>query len=68
MEVTLTSEEKELLIEILQERRDTFLREISRASNHEFRDLLRQKEQRVETVLTKLRASARFPAEIRDVA
>ncbi len=29
MEITITTEEKELLLEILQERRDTFLREIS---------------------------------------
>lgn len=68
MEVTLTTDEKELLIEILQERRDTFLREISRADSHEFKSLLRKKEQLVEALLAKARANARFPAEIRDVA
>jgi stage III sporulation protein SpoIIIAA len=68
MEVTLSNEEKELLIEILQERRDTFLREISRADSHDFKDLLRKKELLVEALLEKARADTRFPTQIRDVA
>ncbi|HVP44696.1 MAG TPA: hypothetical protein VMS96_14800 [Terriglobales bacterium] len=68
MEVTLTNEERELLIEILQERRDTFLREISRSTSHDFKDLLRKKERLVEAMLEKARAGTRFPAEIQDVA
>ncbi len=59
MEVTLTNEEKELLIEILQERRDTFLREISRSASHDFKDLLRKKERLLEAILEKARAEIR---------
>ncbi len=68
MEVTLTNEEKQLLLEILQERRDTFLREISRADNRDFRDLLRRKERLLEGLLSRVRADMKFPAEIRSVA
>ncbi len=68
MEVTLTNEEKELLVEILQERRDTFLREISRADNRDFKDLLRRKERLLEGLLSRVRADMKFPAEVRHVA
>ena len=60
MEIATTTEEKELLIEILQERRDTFLREISRADNRHSKDLLRRKEQLVEALLNRVRAETRF--------
>lgn len=68
MEVTLTNEEKQLLLEILQERRDTFLREISRADNRDFKELLRRKECLLEGLLNRIRADIRFPAEVRNVA
>ncbi len=68
MEVTLTNEEKQLLLEILQERRDTFLREISRADNREFKELLRRKERLLEGLLSRVRADVKFPAEVRNVA
>ncbi len=68
MEIAITTEEKELLIEILQERRDTFLREISRADNRDFKELLRRKEQLVESLLDRVRADIRFPNEVRHVA
>ncbi len=68
MEITLTNEEKEFLVEILQERRDTFLREISRADSRDFKDLLRRKERLLEGLLGRLRADTRFPAEVRHVA
>ncbi len=68
MEVTLTTEEKQLLLEILQERRDTFLREISRTDSREFKDLLRRKERLLEGLLSRVRADVRFPAEVQNVA
>jgi len=68
MEIAITTEEKELLIEILQERRDLFLREISRADNRDFKNLLRRKEQLVEALLNRVRVDIRFPNEVRDVA
>lgn len=68
MEIAITTEEKELLIEILQERRDAFLREISRADNRSFKRLLRRKEQLLESLLSRVRADIRFPNEVRYVA
>ncbi len=68
MEVTLTNEEKDLLVEILQERRDTFLREISRATNRDFKNLLRRKEHLLEALLSRVRADMKFPAEVQHVA
>ncbi len=68
MELTLTNEEKELLVEILQERRDTFLREISRADNRDFKDVLRRKERLLEGLLSRVRADLKFPAEVQHVA
>ncbi len=68
MEITITTEEKELLVEILQERRNTFLREISHADNRDFKRLLRRKEQLLESLLNRVRADVRFPSEVRDVA
>ena len=55
MELTLNTEEQELLAEILQERRDTFLREISRADSHEFKKILRRREQLLEALLERMR-------------
>ena len=68
MELTLTNEEKELLLEILQESRDTFLREISRAARRDYRDLLRRKERLLEALLSRVRAEMKFPTEIKEVA
>ncbi len=68
MEITITMEEKELLLEILQERRDSFLREISRADNRDFKRLLRRKEQLLESLLSRVRIDVRFPSEVRHVA
>ena len=57
MEVTITPEEMELLIEILEERHRDLLREISRTSHHEFKLVLRKKEKLLELVLLRLRAA-----------
>ena len=54
MELTLNMEEQELLAEILQERRDTFLREISRAESNEFKKILRRREQLLEGMLERM--------------
>ncbi len=68
MEITITTEEKELLLEILRERRDAFLREISHADNRDFKCLLRRKEQLLESLLNRVRVDVRFPSEVRHVA
>lgn len=57
MEVTITPEEMELLIEILEERHRDLLREISRTNHHEFKLVLRKKEKLLESVLLRLRAA-----------
>ncbi|HEV2117062.1 MAG TPA: hypothetical protein VGR48_13605 [Terriglobales bacterium] len=54
MEVTLTSEEHELLAEILEEHHRELLREISRTEHREFKDALRRREEMVQGVLNKL--------------
>ncbi len=58
MEITLSNEEKEFLIELLQERRDRFVHEISRTGSHDFKDLLRRKENVLEALLEKVRGIA----------
>ncbi len=55
-------------METLQERLDTFLREISRADNRDFKDLLRRKERLLEGLLGRVRADMKFLAEVRHVA
>ncbi|HVO79902.1 MAG TPA: hypothetical protein VMT28_04180 [Terriglobales bacterium] len=57
MEVTITPEEMELLIEVLEEHHRELLREISRASHHDFKLVLRKKEKLLESVLVRLRAA-----------
>lgn len=58
MELVLSSEEKKLMIDILEERHREFLREISRPHHHhEFKAGVRSNEKLLESVLNKLRAS-----------
>jgi hypothetical protein len=57
MEVTITPEEGELLIELLEQRQRELLREISRTSHHEFKLVLRKNEKLLEAVLLRLRAA-----------
>ncbi len=54
MELTLTSEERDLLVSILVERQRELLREIARAEHHQFRAGLRNSEQLLETMIGKL--------------
>ncbi len=68
MQITLTNEEVELLVEVLGERRDSFLREISRAGSRDFKTLLRSKEELLENLLQKLRSDTTYPKPIRRAA
>jgi hypothetical protein len=62
MELALTSDERELLMEILEEHHREFLREIARSKHHEFKLALKSKEKLLVSVIEKLRASR--PAEM----
>jgi len=55
MELTLTVEEKELVLEILGQSHRELLREISHTDHHEFKLALRKKEELLESVVSRLR-------------
>jgi len=57
MELALTSDERELLMEVLEEHHREFLWEISRTKHHEFKLALKDKEKLLVSVIDKLRAS-----------
>ena len=54
MELTLTVEERELVLEILGQRHRELLREISHTDHHEFKLALRKKEKLLESVENRL--------------
>ncbi|HXZ34246.1 MAG TPA: hypothetical protein VEH30_18380 [Terriglobales bacterium] len=54
MELTLSSSERELLLEILEEHHRALLREISRAEHHAFKAALKGKEKLLERILERL--------------
>ena len=54
MELTLSSTEKDLLLEILGQHHRELLREIARTTHHEFKDGLKKKEQLLESIVSKL--------------
>lgn len=56
MNLILNSEETEFLREILNEHQAALLREISRADHREFKHELQQKEDLLESLLTKLKS------------
>jgi len=56
MELTLNTEEWELLLEILGERHGALLREISHTDHREFKLALRRREKVLESVVNRLRA------------
>ena len=58
MELRLTDEERELLVQVLEERQAHFLHEIANAEHHEFRHALRKRCTMLEKVLEKLKAHA----------
>lgn len=57
MDLTLTSAERELLLEVLEEHHRELLREIARARHHEFKVALRSKEKLLESTLKKLKVA-----------
>ena len=62
MELTLSSSERELLLEILEEHHRELLLEISRAEHHQFKSSLKSKEKLLERMLDKLTATQ--PADV----
>jgi len=56
MELTLTTEEWELLLEILGERHSALQREIFHTDHREFKLALRRREKLLESVMNRLRA------------
>ncbi len=56
MELTLTSEEEKFLMEVLQERHRELLRELARTSHRDFKRILKQNANLLESILEKLRA------------
>jgi hypothetical protein len=59
MELTLTSAEREMLLEVLEEHHHELLREIARARHHEFKVALRSKERLLESTVAKLKVTPR---------
>jgi len=57
MELTLSSAERELLMEMLEERHRELLREISRARHPEFKSALKNKEKLLESMVNKLKVT-----------
>ena len=55
MELTLTVEEREVLLEVLGQKHRELLREISHTDHHEFKLALRKKEQLLESLESRLR-------------
>ena len=56
MELTLTVEEKELLLEILEQRHRGLQREISHTDHRAFKLVLRKNEKVLESIVSRLRA------------
>ncbi len=54
MQLTLTSEEHELLVATLEEHQRQLLREIAHASHHQFKTELKTKEELLESIMGKL--------------
>jgi hypothetical protein len=58
MNISFTNEERELLLEILEERHRELLREISRATHNEFKLALKKNETLLRSIIDKLQAAA----------
>ncbi len=54
MELTLTANERELLLEVLEEHHRELLREIAKAKHHEFKTVLQNKVSVLEGVIRKI--------------
>ena len=57
MELTLTTDEQELLLGILEQRHRELQKEISHTDHHEFKLALRKNEKLLESILSRLRAA-----------
>ncbi len=55
MELTLTNEEEELLVHILEQRHRELRKEISHTDHYEFKEILRKNDGLIESILTHLR-------------
>jgi hypothetical protein len=54
MELTLTSAEREVLLEILKQHHRELFREICRTDHHEFKSVLKNKEKLLDAVICRL--------------
>lgn len=57
MDLILNTEERELLLSILEQRHRELLKEISHTDHHEFKQTLRKHEKLLESVLSRLRGA-----------
>lgn len=57
MNISLTPEERELLVDVLEERHRELRGEISRTTHNEFKSALKEKEKRLQSVISKLYAA-----------
>ena len=58
MELTLSTEEHQLLLDILEQRHRELLKEISHTDHHEFKQALRKNEKLLESILSRLRGAS----------
>lgn len=58
MELQLSEDEKELLLEILQERHKNLIHEIARTDHHDFKHELQQRCSKPEDILRKVQSSS----------
>ncbi len=58
MELRLTDDERDLLVQVLEERQTHFLHEIAKAEHHQFKEALRKRCTLLEKVLAKLQTKA----------
>jgi hypothetical protein len=57
MELILSTEEHQLLLEMLEQRHRELLKEISHTDHHEFKQALRKNEKLLESILSRLRGA-----------
>ena len=60
MELRLTEDEKQLLLEILQERHKSLIHEIARTDHHDFKHELQQRCSKLEDILRKVESASRL--------
>jgi hypothetical protein len=58
MELILSTEEHQLLLDILEQRHRELLKEISHTDHHEFKHALRKNEKLLESILSRLRGAS----------